>query len=158
MKSFHLRRMIGLVPITLLAACSAQQCDPNHADLFTGIGCSAGDGYQQRTATLNTQRDFLRMEAEQAQNNATAAQNNAAIAQNSVTQAAARLQAFKNKNAALRKQLSQLAQQKRINSTQYQTSLNTLNTASKLANSHDDAKAAEAAKQQDALVDTLSHL
>ncbi|GBQ65249.1 MULTISPECIES: hypothetical protein [Acetobacter] len=98
------------------------------------------------------------MEAEQAQNNATAAQNNAAIAQNSVTQAAARLQAFKNKNAALRKQLSQLAQQKRISSTQYQTSLNTLNTASKLANSHDDAKAAEAAKQQDALVDTLSHL
>ncbi|MFT8417259.1 MAG: hypothetical protein ABF636_00315 [Acetobacter sp.] len=158
MKSFHHWRMIGLVPMALLAACSAQQCDPNHADLFTGIGCSAGSGYQQRTATLNTQRDLLRAEAEQAQDNATAAQNKAAIAQNSVTQERARLQAFKNKNAALRKQLSQLAQQNRISPTQYQNSLNTLNSASKMANSHDATKAAEAAKQQDALVDTLSQL
>ncbi|ACI52953.1 lipoprotein, putative [Gluconacetobacter diazotrophicus PA1 5] len=151
-------RLAGLLPLALLAACSAQQCDPNRADLFTGIGCSAGNGYQQRTQDLDAQRNLLRLQAAQAQGNAAVAQNQAAWAQDAVAQQRQRLQAFQSRNAALRGRLAALEQSKRITAAQYQTAVQNLNEAGKLASSHDAADKARADKQQQAIVDSLSGL
>jgi hypothetical protein len=46
--------MRTVVPILVLAlgGCSAAQCDPSQADFFSGIGCTGGGGYAQRTKAL----------------------------------------------------------------------------------------------------------
>ncbi len=45
----------ALSGLMLVAGCAAQQCDPNRADLFSGIGCAAGGGYATRTRDLQGQ-------------------------------------------------------------------------------------------------------
>ncbi|MBB2206419.1 hypothetical protein [Gluconacetobacter takamatsuzukensis] len=151
-------RLAGFLPLALLAACSAQQCDPNRADLFTGIGCSAGNGYQQRTQDLDAQRNLLRQQAAQAQGNAVAAQNQAAWAQDAVAQQRQRLQAFQNRNASLRRRLAALEQSKRISAAQYHAAMQNLNEAGKLADSPNEADKTKADKQVQAIVDSISHM
>ncbi|MBB2166624.1 hypothetical protein HLH26_19260 [Gluconacetobacter sp. 1b LMG 1731] len=151
-------RLTGLLPLALLAACSAQQCDPNHADLFTGIGCSAGNGYQKRSQDLDAQRNLLRLQAAQAHGNATAAQNQAAWAQDAVAQERQRLQAFQNRNASLRRRLVAMEQNKRISTAQYRAAVQNLDEAGKLASSQDAADKARADQKQQAIVDRLSTL
>jgi hypothetical protein len=63
-----------LLPLFMLAGCSASQCDPNNAGLFTGIGCSAGSGYADRTNTLTTEADSAKAQSQQAYQGAIAAQ------------------------------------------------------------------------------------
>jgi chromosome segregation ATPase len=49
-------RAAALAMLLALAACAPGDCDPNNAELFTGIGCAAGGGYRARETTL---RDSL---------------------------------------------------------------------------------------------------
>ncbi len=53
----RLKPLVGVVLLAALGGCSASQCDPNQANLFTGIGCAVGNGYSTRTAILNTQNN-----------------------------------------------------------------------------------------------------
>ena len=41
-----------LMLILALGGCTAAQCDPSRADFFSGVGCSVGSGYSQRTGAL----------------------------------------------------------------------------------------------------------
>lgn len=66
--------------LPLLAGCAAQQCDPNSAGLFGGIGCGVGDGYSERTHALEQQKGVaqqteaaVKSEADQAKANSDAA-------------------------------------------------------------------------------------
>jgi hypothetical protein len=56
-------RATMLAALATLAACSSPgACDPTRADLFTGIGCSVGGGYNTRTTELVSQRDAAEQE------------------------------------------------------------------------------------------------
>lgn len=48
-------RSWSVAALFAIAGCAAQDCDPNRADLFAGIGCSVGGGYATRTQGLQAQ-------------------------------------------------------------------------------------------------------
>jgi chromosome segregation ATPase len=95
-----------------LSSCTAAQCDPTQADFFSGVGCSVGSGYGQRTNALqNTlaseqSRDIAaRQEAAQQQRIAAASEADLAALQRRVSE-------MQRNQAKLRQQLAQ-AQQRR---------------------------------------------
>lgn len=45
-------RKAFLLLVLALGSCTTAQCDPSRADFFSGVGCSVGSGYNQRTSTL----------------------------------------------------------------------------------------------------------
>jgi hypothetical protein len=69
-----MRRLALWPALLLLAGCSASQCDPNNAGLFTGIGCSAGSGYADRITTLQGQKSAAQAQTNQAYQSAVTAQ------------------------------------------------------------------------------------
>jgi hypothetical protein len=99
-------RALALLPAILLAACSASECDPNSAGLFTGIGCSAGSGYATRTDTLTQQ-------ANSAQAQSVASYHTAVAAQQSYNQANAHVAYLQQQLADLNVQLN--ADQRQLN-------------------------------------------
>jgi chromosome segregation ATPase len=103
MRAFSL---LALLPAILLAACSAGECDPNTAGLFTGIGCSAGSGYATRTDTLTQQ-------ASSAQAQSVSSYHNAVAAQQSYDQANAQVASLQQQLADLNVQLN--ADQRQLN-------------------------------------------
>ncbi|WP_203414367.1 hypothetical protein [Entomobacter blattae] len=96
-----------------LAACSAQQCDPNQADLFTGVGCSVGDGYQDRTDLLKKKYAEAKLNEGQQQKQALTAQQQAITAQKAVAQRRAELMQVDNKAWQLRKRVTQAQNSKK---------------------------------------------
>jgi chromosome segregation ATPase len=106
-----MRAMI-LVLMLALGGCAAAQCDPSRADFFSGVGCSVGGGYGQRTGalqnTLATEqgRDVAaRQEAVQQQRVAAASEADLAALQRRVSE-------MQRSQARLHQQLAQ-AQQRR---------------------------------------------
>lgn len=52
----NLRIFLPLTGLLLLIGCSStQDCNPDQAGFFSGIGCSVGGGYQNRTQNLQNQ-------------------------------------------------------------------------------------------------------
>lgn len=47
-----MKAALVLLCLAVLAGCTPAQCDPNRADLFTGIGCETSGSYAARTTTL----------------------------------------------------------------------------------------------------------
>jgi len=92
-------RAFVLLPALLLAGCSASQCDPNSAGLFTGIGCSMGSGYTDRTNTLTGEANGAQAQADQAYQGAVSAQQ-------SDYQANAQVQALQGQLAAMNQRVN----------------------------------------------------
>ncbi|MDI2090197.1 hypothetical protein [Commensalibacter oyaizuii] len=73
--------------LMLLVGCaSAQECNPDNAGLFSGIGCSVGGGYQQRTQNLQNQLGSEQQSALQQQQQAQQAYQQANQLQNDIAQ------------------------------------------------------------------------
>jgi predicted RNase H-like nuclease (RuvC/YqgF family) len=105
-------RATFLIVVLALGGCSAAQCDPSRADFFSGVGCSVGGGYGQRTGalqnTLSTEqsRDIAaREEAGQQEHIAAASEAEAQSLQRRVDE-------MQRSQAKLRQQLA-AAQQRR---------------------------------------------
>ncbi len=79
-----MRRCLAGFAFLALAGCAASQCDPNQADFFTGIGCVAGGGYQQRTAAAEAQLAQSQQQLAAAEGSAEVAQANDAAEQSKV--------------------------------------------------------------------------
>jgi hypothetical protein len=74
-------KALNLLPLLILGACSAGACDPGNAGFFGGIGCSAGNGYQQRTVGLQNASAAARQDADLSESRAAAEARNAEVAQ-----------------------------------------------------------------------------
>lgn len=98
-----MKNMVG-ISFLGLAACSAQQCDPNHTDLFTGIGCSAR-GYQDRTDNLKHTYANAKLEEAEQQKNAKTAQQKAIAAQQALATRRTELMKIDQQAWQLRKRL-----------------------------------------------------
>ena len=95
-----------------LSACSAQQCDPTTANLFSGIGCSVGNGYQQRNQQLQTARDAWHERAQATTNESAALNQSVAETQKSVAQTRTELQAMNSRIGVYRKRLAKASSSK----------------------------------------------
>jgi len=90
----RLLNLLPVLPVLLLAACSASDCDPNQAGLITGIGCAIGGGFNTRDDNLKTADEIAQQNADIAKKqdqDAIIANNNA---QDKVAQLEAKLQAM----------------------------------------------------------------
>jgi len=100
-QAFPLLLVASLLP---LVGCSASQCDPTQADLFTGVGCAVS-GYKQRTQTQQAElqsADASNAEAQAADQNA---QQNAAVAENNLAQRRSELQRLEQTTTSLRQRV-----------------------------------------------------
>jgi chromosome segregation ATPase len=107
-----MRTTMSVLMLLALGGCTAAQCDPSRADFFSGVGCSVGGGYSQRTGALqNTltaeqSRDIAaRQEAARQQRIAAASEADLAALQRRVNE-------MQRNQARLRQQVAQ-AQQRR---------------------------------------------
>ncbi|MDI2111906.1 hypothetical protein [Commensalibacter nepenthis] len=84
-KSFRL--FMPFTGILLLAACSStQDCNPDQSNFFSGIGCSVGGGYQNRTQNLQNQLSSEKQNATQQQQQAKQSYQQANQLQNDIAQ------------------------------------------------------------------------
>ena len=89
----------------LMTGCAAQQCDPNRADLFSGIGCAAGGGYANRTRDLQGQYQAASSNAQSQSLAAIAAQQEVGDAQAQLAQRERELAELDQSSAELRRRL-----------------------------------------------------
>jgi hypothetical protein len=89
------------LPLTAVG-CSASQCDPSQADLFTGIGCAVGNGYSERHQEQVAQLQSADTGLTQAQIRHQNALNEEAAAQANLSQRRAEMLRLDNKTAELR--------------------------------------------------------
>lgn len=96
------------VGLLLLAGCSsAQECDPDQTGLFSGIGCSVGSGYNQRSQNLQNQLGSEQRNASTQQQNAVQAHQQVSDLQNSIEKRRNDLTQIDSKAWATRKKLEQ---------------------------------------------------
>jgi hypothetical protein len=101
LKIIHAFPLLLVASLLPLVGCSASQCDPTQADLFTGVGCAVS-GYKQRTQTQQAElqsADVRNAEAQAADQNA---QQNAAVAEDNLAQRRSELQRLERTTASLR--------------------------------------------------------
>jgi chromosome segregation ATPase len=100
------RILFRLSPALIAGACAAGACDPGNAGFFGGIGCSAGSGYQQRTATLQTASANAQQDAASSQSNAVYEQQNAVGARAQVAALRHQISDMQRDQALLRQRLA----------------------------------------------------
>jgi glutamate-1-semialdehyde aminotransferase len=96
----------------MLGGCAAQQCDPHTADFFSGVGCAAGGGYNQRIGTLQntlqqTQNYDVAMRQQQAEQMAA---GDAAIRTATILEG--QIHEMQREQAELRAKLQQIAERR----------------------------------------------
>lgn len=109
-----------LLSVGLLAACAAQNCDPDHTDLFTGAGCAMGGGYSARTADFRQQLQYSSAQAAAAHQRAQQAAAEARQAQVDVTTRQSQLKALSQETAALKYRLASAQASRSLSQAQLQ--------------------------------------
>lgn len=99
------RRSLVLGGTGLLAACSAQNCDPMAAGFFSGIGCEASGAYAARQRAQTDQLAQARTNLYAQQAAARSAEAERITAQENLADMQARLAAVERDTAALRRRL-----------------------------------------------------
>lgn len=157
-----IRAVVLLIGGSSLAACAAQQCDPNRADLFSGIGCSVGHGYSNRTATLRGQYQATSAQAQQAQANAQQAEAEASSVQTSVQQRRIQLAQLDVRTRGLRQKLAVLRNSSTASEAQKaaaEQGMNDLNAArAQAGNDPSSQKVQELQARQQHVADILSQM
>jgi septal ring factor EnvC (AmiA/AmiB activator) len=100
------QRGIAVVAAGLLAGCAASQCDPQQADLFTGVGCEVGGGFAQRAQYQQSELANARAVALQQRGQAESAGQQATAAQADVAMRRRRLAVLDSQTQSLRRQLA----------------------------------------------------
>lgn len=100
-RAYSLLAVASLLP---LVACSAGQCDPTQADLFTGVGCAVS-GYNQRTQAQQAALQSANASNTEAQIADQNAQQNAAEAENTLAQRRSQLHRLDRETANLKERV-----------------------------------------------------
>jgi hypothetical protein len=101
LKIIHAFPLLLVASLLPLVGCSASQCDPTQADLFTGVGCAVS-GYKQRTQTQQAKLQSANTSNAEAQYADQNAQQNAAVAENNLSQRRSELRRLEQTSASLR--------------------------------------------------------
>lgn len=100
-------RKFVLVPVlAVLSGCAATNCDPDKTNFYSGLGCTVGNGYSQRTQNLSEKLRENNADAASARASLEQAQAQASAAQESVAQRRAALQKMNTTTAQLKKKLA----------------------------------------------------
>lgn len=82
-----LRYLLPLTGLFVMTGCSStQDCNPDQTGFFSGIGCSVGSGYQNRTQNLQNQLGSEQQNAAQQQQQAKQAYQQANQLQSSIAE------------------------------------------------------------------------
>jgi chromosome segregation ATPase len=106
-----MRAMI-LVLMLALGGCTAAQCDPSRADFFSGVGCSVGGGYNQRTGTLQNTLSTEQGRDVAARQEAVQQQRIAATSEADLAALQRRVNEMQRNQARLHQQLAQVQQRR----------------------------------------------
>ncbi|CAI3938820.1 unnamed protein product [Commensalibacter communis] len=101
-----LRFFIPFTGFLFLVGCSStQNCNPDQANFFSGIGCSVGGGYQNRTQDLKNQLGSEQQSATQQQQQAQQSYQQANQLQNDIAQRRNELSKIDSQAWAVRQKL-----------------------------------------------------
>jgi chromosome segregation ATPase len=105
---------IAGIGVVILAGCTPADCDPNRAELFAGIGCSASGSYAARETSLRNNLAASQANELQRQADASRAGAQAAAAQQDLNRRRAQLAMLDGRLAALQRQLDEARQRQGI--------------------------------------------
>jgi hypothetical protein len=88
-----------------LVACSASQCDPSQADLFSGVGCEVSGAYTQRHQAQMAELQSANTSDTEAQIADENAQQNAAVAKTELAQRRSQLHVLEGETASLKERV-----------------------------------------------------
>jgi hypothetical protein len=111
--------LVLALPLTAVG-CSASQCDPSQADLFTGIGCAVGNGYSERHQEQVDQLQSADTDLAQAQIRNQNAQGEEAAAQANLSHRQAEMLVLVNRTAELQARVQAAEATHTIDSTELQ--------------------------------------
>ena len=155
----HMRSALPLLCAGFLTACAAQNCDPDHTDLFTGAGCAVGGGYTARTADFRQQLQYSSAQAAAAHQQAQLAAAEARQAPANVSTRQGQLKALSQQTAALKSRLASAQASRSLSQSQLEKARAELAALQKLqANPATDSNEAEIKARQARLNALMSHI
>lgn len=126
MKNYKYFVLIG--SFVILTSCSStQDCNPDQTGFFTGLGCSVGGGYNQRTSNLQGKLQAEQANAAWQQQNARQAQLKADSAKESLLQRRAELLKIDNQALMARRKLETAKANHSLSQKQLYNAQNKLN-------------------------------
>lgn len=116
------RFFLPLTSVLLLAGCSStQDCNPDQAGFFSGIGCSVGGGYQNRTQNLQNQLGAEQQNAAQQQQRAQQSYQQANQLQDNIAQRRNELSKIDSQAWAVRQKIQQAKANHSLTTKELQT-------------------------------------
>jgi hypothetical protein len=157
------RRATPFVVLVSLAGCAAGGCDPGSAGFFSGIGCSAGGGYNQRSTSLQQQAGYEQGIAAQAAQGSAVARADADAAESQELALRRQVTLIQSGNADLQRRLVAARARRGASDQQYQAAQAHLSqleeqTKAQLAGSPDPAEVARLQQSRRALLAELGSL
>jgi chromosome segregation ATPase len=134
--------------LALLSSCASQDCDPSRTDLFTGVGCSVGNGYNGRSQALQSQYTAAQQNAQTQSLAAREAGREAAEAQDALARRRNELAMLDRQAEALRARLKAVREGGRISEARLHAAQSSL---ASLSRQRQETSAAPSQAELDAL-------